>query len=104
MTKISRFDACVGCVTSGLVRPWKLFKWERLLGRKHPAIGIKYLFRFAVTLSLLILLAVCFYSMICSSFASATPTHASTRNFIASPVSTTKAASTAAATPNPFSP
>ena len=100
MTKIDRFDACVGHVTSGLIRSWKLSKWERLLGRIHPVIGIKYLFRFAIKLSLLIVLAVCFYSMICPSFASARLTHASTRSSIASPVSTTKATPT----PNPFTP
>jgi hypothetical protein len=104
MTKIYRFDACVGRATSGLIRPWKLFKWERLLERIRPAIGVKYLFRFAVKLSLLILLAVCFYSMICPSFASATPTHASTRSFITSSVSTNKAAHAADPTPNPFTP
>ena len=98
MTKVSRIDVCIGRVTSGLIRPWKLFKWEHLLRRMHAAIEVKYLFRFAITFSLLILLIVCYYSMICPLSTNATPTHASTENLIALSVRSIKA------TPNPFRP
>jgi hypothetical protein len=93
MTKIDCAAACVGHATSGLIRLWKLFKWECFLRKIRPVIEVKYLFRFAVVLSLLILLTVCYYSIL----SHAAPAHASTRNFIASPINTT-----AKATPNPF--